>query len=269
MSFRDDPHPCRLSLESLRLSHDSCISTWAPLKTSLNTCVGSSSFQPGCFSSVDSGLLATTYKSLSKLTLWNMLGTSAAEYAFIRVCTSVLHCVAPLSVLYCVVITIDSATLFRMRPEIELWLIAEALFWTCFYFPYRWYLQHAATHPPPRSKEERRKLVDCVKAELTDPEQYIRGWIKGAEAENIRRKGVKEWLTWAFFDRDCEERRDEDEIEGYTLEIERMLRKDSRPGNGTAKSLRLTIDPVDMLHRSLLWYLVGIFSVGRSVFLLT
>jgi len=197
-----------------------------------------------------------------------MLGTSAAEYAFIRVCISILHCVAPLSVLYCVIITIDSATMFRMRPAIELWLIAEALFWTCFFFPYRWYLQHAATHPPPRSKEERRKLVDCVKAEVTDPEQYIRGWFKGADVKDIRRKDVKEWLTWAFFDRDWEDGKDEDEIEEYTLEIESMLRKRFRPGKGTVKSLRLTIDPVDMLHRSLLWYFVSILRMDSPVFLL-
>ena len=52
---------------------------------------------------------------------------------------------------------------------------------------------------------------------------------------------------------------DEDEIEEYTLEIESMLRKDFRPGKGTVKPLKLTIDPVDMLHRSLLWYFVSTF----------
>ena len=194
-----------------------------------------------------------------------MLRTSAAEYAFIRICISILYCIAPLSVLYCFVLTTDLATIFRMRPAIELWLFAEALFWTCFYFPYRWYLQHAAIHPPSRSKEERRKLVDYVKAEITDPEQYIRGWFKGAEVQDIRRQDVKDWLTWAFFDRDWEEGKDEDEIEEYTLEIESMLRKNLRPGNGRAKSLRLTIDPVKMLHRSLLWYFVSFFHMDPAI----
>ena len=54
-----------------------------------------------------------------------------------------------------------------------------------------------------------------------------------------------------------EEGEDEDEVEEYTLEIESMLRKDFRPGKGTVKPLKLTIDPVDMLHRSLLWYFVS------------
>jgi hypothetical protein len=197
-----------------------------------------------------------------------MLGTSVAEYAFIRVCIFVLHCVAPFSILYCVIVILDSATIFRMRPSIELWLIAEALFWTCFFVPYRWYLQHAAIHPPPGSKEERRKLFDCVKAEVTDPEQYIRGWFKGADVKDIRRKDVKEWLTWAFFDRGWEEGKDEDEVEEYTLEIEGMLRRNFRPGKGKVKPLRLTIDPVDMLHRSLLWYFVSILYMGLPIFVL-
>lgn len=186
-----------------------------------------------------------------------MLGTSTAEYAFIRIFIFVLHYIAPLSFLYCVIITMDPAATFRMMPAIELWLIAEALFWTCFFFPYRWYLQHAAIHPAPRSKEERRKLFDYVKTEVTDPDQFIQGWFKGAKIKDIRRDDVKEWLTWAFFDSDCEESKYEDEIEEYTLEIESMLRKDLRPGKGTVKPLKLTIDPVDMLHRSLLWYSVS------------
>lgn len=185
-----------------------------------------------------------------------MLGTSAAEYAFIRISILILHFIAPLSVLYCIIVIVDSATIFRMRREVELLLIAEALFWTCFFLPYRWYLQHAAIHPPPRSKEERRKLVGNVVAEMTDVEQYIRGWFKGADFKDIGREDVKEWLSWAFFDSERDEGRDEDEIEGYTLLIESMLHKGFSSGRGKATSLRLTIDPVDMLHRSLLWYFV-------------
>lgn len=186
-----------------------------------------------------------------------MIGTSTAEYVFIRTCISILHCIAPISILYWVLITIDSASAFRMRPPIELWLIAEALFCTCFFLPYQWYLQHPATHPSPRSKEERRKLVDCVKAEVAEPEQYIRGWFKGANIEDIGRRDFKEWLTWAFFDCFWEEGTDESEIEEYTLEFETMLGKPFRPGKGVAKSTRLTIDRVDMLHRSLFWYFVS------------
>lgn len=109
-----------------------------------------------------------------------------------------------------------------------------------------------------RSKEERRTLVDRVNADVADPERYIRGWFKGARIEEIGREDVKTYLAWAFFDRDWggEEDEDEDEIEEYAREIESMLGKDFPPGKRMAKPLRLTLDPVNMLHRSLLWYLV-------------
>lgn len=135
-------------------------------------------------------------------------------------------------------------------------MAAEALFCTCFFLPYRWYLQRPASKRPPLSQTERRYLFDRVKTEMTEPERYIRGWFKGADIGDIGRGDVKEWLAWAFFDREWEDGQDEDEIEEYTLEIESILCKSLRQGKGLAKPLRLTIDPVSMLHRSLLWYLV-------------
>lgn len=92
---------------------------------------------------------------------------------------------------------------------------------------------------------------------MTDAERYIRGWFKGADFEVIGREDFKDWLAWAFFDSERGKVEDADEIESYTLQIERILRKDFSPGRGTVTPLRLTIDPVDMLHRSLLWYLVS------------
>ncbi|KAI7722968.1 hypothetical protein KC353_g20 [Hortaea werneckii] len=91
---------------------------------------------------------------------------------------------------------------------------------------------------------------------MLEPERYVRGWFKGADTEDIGIQDVKKWLAWAFFDRDWADGQDEDEIEDYALQIQGMLRKDFGPGSGNAKPLRLTIDPVNMLHRSLLWYLV-------------
>lgn len=196
-----------------------------------------------------------------------MIGTSITEYAFIRVCIFLLHCVAPVSVLYCIIAIAISLSTSRLPTVIELWPAAEALFWTCFFLPYRSRLQHAAAHPPQRSKEERRKLFDCVKAEVSEPERYIRGWFKGAEIEDIGIQDVKEWLAWAFFDRGWVEGKDEDEIQEYAFEIEEMLRKRFGSGSGTAKPLRLTIDPVNMLHRSLLWYLVCCLNTNDPIHL--
>lgn len=53
---------------------------------------------------------------------------------------------------------------------------------------------------------------------------------------------------------------DEDELEEYTREMEKLLGETLAPGRGHAKCLRLTLDKVEMLHRSLIWYLVGLCS---------
>jgi hypothetical protein len=185
-----------------------------------------------------------------------MIGTSPAAYAFIGVCIVFLHSIVPLSLLYCATALTFLPPTFRLPTAIELWFACETLFWTCFFLPYRRYLQRAATHPPLRCRKERRKLVDRVHAEVSDPEAFVRGWFKGARMEEIGREDVKAYFAWAFFDCDWVQGEDEEEIEEYVREMESMLRRNFPPGQGIAKSLRLTLGPVEILHRSLLWYLV-------------
>lgn len=200
--------------------------------------------------------------------LAEMIGTSTAEFAFIRACIHLLHSIAPASLLYCAAALTVLPHDYRLPTVLELWLAAEALFFTCFFIPWRWTLQHDAVHPP-RTPSERRKAFDRVKSNIGDPERYLCGWFKGAKFEDIGREDVKTFLAWAFFDRDCggeeQDEQDNEEIEEYVLEVEAMLGKKLRPGKGPAKSLRLTLDPVDMLHRSLLWYTVSpeTASTGR------
>ena len=50
---------------------------------------------------------------------------------------------------------------------------------------------------------------------------------------------------------------DDEEIEEYIGEMEKLLGRKLEAGRGNAKCLRLTLDKVDMLHRSLMWYLVS------------
>ena len=187
-----------------------------------------------------------------------MIGTSLPESLFIGACIVFLHSIAPLSLLYCAALFTCLPPRFRLPTVIELWFAAESLFLLCFFLPHRRHLQRAATHPPIRSKEARRKLVDRVHANVPDPERYIRGWFKGARIEDIGREDVKTYVAWAILDRDRaqEEDVDEAEIEEYTREIESMLGKDFLPGKRAAKPLRLTLDPVDVLYRSLLSYWV-------------
>ena len=82
---------------------------------------------------------------------------------------------------------------------------------------------------------------------------------------------MREFFSWALLNRGTEgedERKkrrlakpeesaaEEDELNEYADGIETMLGRKLAPGLGSAKSLRLTIDQVNMAHRPFVWYMV-------------
>lgn len=56
---------------------------------------------------------------------------------------------------------------------------------------------------------------------------------------------------------------DDEELNEYVDKFETLLGRKLDPGRGKAVPLRLTIDKVKMLHRSLLWYLVSPHLLGK------
>jgi hypothetical protein len=85
---------------------------------------------------------------------------------------------------------------------------------------------------------------------------YLRKWFLGAELEDIRKDNLKEFFLWAFFNRGGSPGDDDEELEEMVIKTEKLLRRPIEDGRGNAKCLRLTLDEVKMLHRSLVWYLV-------------
>lgn len=185
-----------------------------------------------------------------------MIGTTLWEYLFIRSCILFLHYIAPLSSLYTVLILIFEPSSYRFPPVLEIWAFAEMLFFVLLYLPRYYVLQHKATHPPSPSREERRALFQKCHESVQDPERYLSKWFKDAPSSEIRRENVKEFFSWAFLNKSTSGSPDDEELEEYTAEMEKILGRDLLPGRGNATSLRLTLDRVNMLHRSLLWYLV-------------
>ncbi len=189
-----------------------------------------------------------------------MIGTSTPEYIFIRGCIIFLHYIAPVSLLYCVLL------LYRLLPStlcvnraplpIEAWLISEAVFFTVIFLPHKYHLQRPAIHPELPSRAERQELFRRCNTNVKDPEKYLRQWFLGAKKESIKRENLKEFIRWAFLNTEEVKEEDEDEVEGYVGATEKLLERDLPSGKGRARSLRLTLDRVDFLHRSLLWYLV-------------
>jgi hypothetical protein len=113
------------------------------------------------------------------------------------------------------------------------------------------------------SKEERRRIfAKCIAAENTSsiaPYPYPTGWFFPKNTIP-KREDVIDWLLWALFsttrlDGLVEEHKEE--IDGYIEEIEKLLGTRLVPGTDSGvRSLRITLDPVTMLHRPLIWYSV-------------
>jgi hypothetical protein len=135
-----------------------------------------------------------------------------------------------------------------------------------FFLWYRVHLQREAVHPPLRSKKERKALFAKVRREVHDPDRFMGGWFRGAKPEDIGREDLKGFLNWAFWDGRADMSvggADEKELEYYIGKVETMMRKPFKPGYGSAKSLKLTLDPIVMECRTLLWY--GLVSTKHSV----
>lgn len=190
-----------------------------------------------------------------------MIGNSTFDYVFIQSCIYGLHVIAPLSLLYCLIqilrYGLTNAASHRIPILLELWAASEATFYLLVHFWYRSHLQSAARHPPAPSREARKELFELCNANIPDPETYLRKWFLGAPTETIKRGNLKEFLLWAFFNRGGPPADDNEELEEYVVATERLLGRKIEAGRGSATCLRLTLDQVTMLHRSILWYSVS------------
>jgi hypothetical protein len=94
----------------------------------------------------------------------------------------------------------------------------------------------------------------------------------GFWAQGLARENVKEFFEWALLNRGTESEdelvrraqedpetkiEEEAELKEYVDGMETMLGRPILPGRGPAKSLRLTIDEVNMRHRPVVWYIVS------------
>ncbi|KAI9666887.1 MAG: hypothetical protein M1831_001392 [Alyxoria varia] len=175
-----------------------------------------------------------------------MIGTSLAEYGFVRVSIFFLHSVAPFSILYSLLLFFlphlpSTLSSYRAPFLVELWLLSETAFFTSFFLPYRFHLQRSAIHPEPGSREQRAKLFDKCNANIKDPEKYLNGWFPESNNQPIKRGNLKDFIAWAFLNTGHRREEDEDEIEDYTKGVEKLLGRKLPPGNDGAESARLTL----------------------------
>lgn len=92
---------------------------------------------------------------------------------------------------------------------------------------------------------------------MSEPEQYLSKWFKGAPSSEIRRENIKQFFCWSFLNKSDYGMHDNQELDDYANQLEKVLGRELPPGKGNAVALRLTLDKVQMLFRPLIWYLVS------------
>lgn len=188
-----------------------------------------------------------------------MTGTSAWDYIFIRTSIFLLHLVAPFSVIYSLASWLSRFP-FHVPHVLEVWLAFETSFYLLIYLPRKAYLQAAATHPTAACRNDRQRLFWHCHGNIPDPDRFLTKWFRDAPAAEIKRDNVKEFYRWALLNTAEPDPAYDEELEYYVGEMEKSLGRILEPGRGNAKCLRLTLDNVEMLHRSLIWYLVSPYS---------
>lgn len=199
-----------------------------------------------------------------------MIDHTVPKYIFIRTCILGLRAITPFSIFW-VSFSIAEPPHTAFRRFLLTWSAIETAFWLLVYIPRKRTLQASAQHPPLLPQEERKELFWRCWDKIPHPEYYISRWFLGARPGEVRRENVREFFAWALLNRGTESddermkkrqahpeqsHSEDNELNEYADGIETMLGRKLAPGMGSAKSLRLTIDQVNMAHRPFLWYMV-------------
>lgn len=215
-----------------------------------------------------------------------MIDHSIPRYIFIRICIFALRLITPISIFICS-LSIAEPPQNGFTKFLLAWSIVETAFWVLVFIPRKRALQASANHPAPIDKEDRKVLFWKCWDQIPNPEWFLSRWFLGAKVWEIRRDNVAEFYRWALLNKGdepvekkgsdsvaqdgneeiSEEARAQDaqkvqeereELDEYVDGVQTLLGRRLEPGRGSAKSLRLTIDNVKMLHRPLLWYIVSL-----------
>jgi len=183
-----------------------------------------------------------------------MIGNSVIEYVWVVTWVIILHSIGPLCITYSILATCLPAVV-PWPKCFGWWALAESIFYLLT-FVYQHHLQRPALHPPPLRKEERKQLFNTCQNTTEDHARYVEKWFLDAPLAAIKRENIKEFFRWAFLNTAMDDPEYDDEMEEYVETLERNLGTKFEPGRADVTCLRLTVDKVDALHRSLTWYMV-------------
>ncbi|KAI0414858.1 hypothetical protein F5X98DRAFT_235149 [Xylaria grammica] len=197
-----------------------------------------------------------------------MIGTSFPEYVFIRISIFLLQYTTPI----CLVYLLALIGLEGVGGALESWTgkvavgysFVDALYALFIYHPHNRRLKQAAQHPPLLPRAERWDLFIRCLDNTPDVTSYLQKWFLNADESDIRKDNVREFISWAFFDRHIgnETAAELEELDEYIVEVERRIGHSLEPGRGKAKSFRLTLDEIEVRYRSVVWYfIIGIVDL--------
>ncbi|KFY38600.1 hypothetical protein V495_06464 [Pseudogymnoascus sp. VKM F-4514 (FW-929)] len=190
-----------------------------------------------------------------------MLPSSGGARVFSRIFAWYFQVILPLGVSYCLLAIFGLLPFGHLPLALEIWLAAESLFYLLVYLPMSHAVHSQAMKVEGSNRKQRRDLFNKCVASIIDPVKYVSLWHRGTPIEYIGRENVKEWICWAFMDKPTWGDDDEEELEEYASALETLFPTGFkfRPGRGPGvQSLRFTLDPVNISHKPLLFYVLGV-----------
>ncbi|KAF2433035.1 alpha beta hydrolase fold family [Tothia fuscella] len=189
-----------------------------------------------------------------------MISNSLSAYIFIRICVLILRLITPLSILY-TCLRVIGPSILHVPPLISIIAFAETAFYLLVYLPRAYVLHRPAPTGTKLSQFQRQELFQRCLDTIPDMDYFLNVWFKGANVPDLRRDEIEKWLAWAFFNQDHASHCDKVELDEYVAKLEIALGKQFPYGHGIYQGMRPTIDPVNMQHRPLLYYM---FIVGTT-----
>ncbi|KAK0128903.1 hypothetical protein ONS95_000849 [Cadophora gregata] len=190
-----------------------------------------------------------------------MLPSSPGTLIFSRIFAWYFRSIAPLSIGYWFLVTFSLLPFRRLPTPLEIWVLAESLFYLAVYLPMSHTVHGAALKIETSTRSQRLDLYNKCISTITDPVRYVSLWHRGAPIESIGRENIKEWICWAFLDIGFGGPDENEELEEYVDTMEGILPDGMkfRPGkNPAVRTLRFSLDPVNISHKPLLFYVLGV-----------
>jgi len=188
----------------------------------------------------------------------------------IRASVLFFRSITPLCIVHCTLYLIGIAPVIKvygLSLPVQFITVPETLFYLIVYLPKRHVFQRPADEGTNLSRQERRALFEKCWASVPDMEYFLKTWFKGAPLHEIKRENVKDWLAWGFLNKYSATKADDEELEEYVTATEKVYGKEFDPGRGPHQPLRPTIDPINIQHRPLSYYICGVGLMDTLVFL--